>query len=85
MNGHTIRSKPTVAEIEEMRMLLPFLEAGRRGLKRSRWMPGMDVDSLVAPVVLAVLVEVAETFNLAAIPIEAVTTRTSQSCRGEGR
>lgn len=68
-------SQPTPAEIAEMRMLLPFLEAGRQGLRRSHWKPGMDVDSLVAPVILAVLVEVAKTFNLAAIPAEAVVRR----------
>ena len=44
--------------------LLPFLAAARRGLVRSRWLPGMNADDLLAPIVLAVLVEVAKQLRI---------------------
>lgn len=50
----------TPEEIQQAKALLPFLAAARRGLVRSRWLPGMSADDLLAPIVLAVLVEVAK-------------------------
>ncbi|MEU7855197.1 hypothetical protein [Nonomuraea sp. NPDC049141] len=43
---------------EQARELVPFLEAGRRGLAAANWRVGMEADDLVAPVVLAVIAEV---------------------------
>lgn len=65
----------TEAEAESLRYLVPFVKAGHEGLRRARWQPGMSADDLVAPIVVAVLVEVAKTFDLAAIPDEAVIRR----------
>lgn len=65
----------TPAETESLRYLAPFVKAGHEGLRRARWSPGMSADDLVAPIVVAVLVEVAKTFDLAAIPDEAVIRR----------
>lgn len=44
---------------EKLSVLVPFQDAGMRGLQRSRWRPGQPVEDLVAPIVLAVLAEVA--------------------------
>lgn len=43
---------------EVARTLLPFIEAGRRGLAAAKWRVGMDADDLLAPIVLAVIAEV---------------------------
>ncbi|SEU46453.1 hypothetical protein [Nonomuraea wenchangensis] len=43
---------------EVARELVPFMEAGRRGLAAANWRVGMEADDLVAPVVLAVIAEV---------------------------
>jgi hypothetical protein len=42
---------------EQARELVPFLEAGRRGLVAARWRVGMEADDLVAPIVLTVIAE----------------------------
>jgi hypothetical protein len=68
------RTEDRHIDLELMRHLVPFLEAGRRGLERSRWMPGQSADDLVAPIVLAVLAEVARTLNLSAMQPEQVPT-----------
>jgi hypothetical protein len=47
----------TDEEIAACKELYPFLIAARRGLAMSRWRPGDDPDELLAPIVLAVLVE----------------------------
>lgn len=47
----------TPEEIEQAKLLLPFLEAGRRGLLSSQWRPGAPVEDLLAPIVLHVLAE----------------------------
>lgn len=52
-------------DLEACKVLLPFMRAGQEGLRRSRWRPGDHTDDLVAPIVLAVIVEVAKTFPLA--------------------
>jgi hypothetical protein len=48
----------TAEDIQRAGQLMPFLKAARTGLARSRWRPGDDSDDLLAPVTLAVLVEV---------------------------
>lgn len=60
MTGRGARARTgwTEQEIEACKQLLPFLSAARRGLAMSRWRPGDDPDDLLAPIVLAVLVEV---------------------------
>jgi hypothetical protein len=45
--------------------LVPFLNAGLAGLERADWKPGQDVEALVAPIVVAVLVEVANRIPVA--------------------
>lgn len=57
--------KATPEDIEACQALTPFMEAGLTGLKRSRWRPSDNVGDLVAPIVLAVLVEVAKQLPLA--------------------
>lgn len=57
--------KATPEDIAACQHLAPFMRAGLTGLKRSHWRPSDDVGDLVAPVVLAVLVEVAKQLPLA--------------------
>ena len=42
----------------DLSILLPYLQAGMRGLALSRWRPGDDPRDLVAPIVLQVLLAV---------------------------
>jgi len=51
-------------EIKQATALLPFLAAARRGLLMSCWRPGLDADELLAPIVLAVLVEVSKQLRI---------------------
>lgn len=44
--------------LDQATVLVPFLEAGRRGLAAAKWRVGMEADDLVAPIVLAVIAEV---------------------------
>lgn len=57
--------KATPEDIEACQTLAPFMKAGLAGLERSRWRPSDNVGDLVAPIVLAVLVEVAKQLPLA--------------------
>lgn len=54
----------TAADMALARSLLPFLRAGRHGLDRSPWRPGQPPEDLVAPIVLAVLVEASRQLRL---------------------
>jgi hypothetical protein len=56
--------KATPEDIEACQTLAPFMRAGLAGLQRSRWRPSDNVGDLVAPIVLAVLVEVAKQLPL---------------------
>jgi hypothetical protein len=58
---------PTPEELEACKTLAPFMRAGLDGLERSRWRPGQwtKIEDLVAPIVVAVLVEVAKQLPLA--------------------
>lgn len=69
----------TAEDIEAVRPLWPFLVAGRLGLQRARWRPGDSVDDLLAPIVMAVLVEVAKR-----LPLDAMI-ETLPVSGGEGR
>lgn len=60
-------ARPTREQLEDLRVLVPFLAAGRRGLEASNWRPGDDASDLVAPIVLCVLAEVARQ-----VPLEAM-------------
>lgn len=51
-------------EVEQMRSLVPFLDAAKRGLVLSRWRPGDPVEELLAPITLAVLVAVSRECRL---------------------
>lgn len=63
----TSQRQPTSEELETAKVLVPFMRAGLEGLERSRWRPSQftQVEDMVAPIVVAVLVEVAKTLPLA--------------------
>lgn len=58
---------PSPEDIEAAKVLAPFMRAGLEGLERSTWKPSQfrTVEELVAPIVVAVLVQVAKTLPLA--------------------
>jgi hypothetical protein len=51
-------------EVEQMRQLVPFLDAAKRGLVLSRWRPGEPVEELLAPITLQVLIAVSRECGL---------------------
>lgn len=56
--------RTTKLSLEQARELEPFAEAAKRGLRRSNWRPGDPVEYLIAPITLAVLVEVSKRCRL---------------------
>lgn len=58
---------PSPEDLEIAKVLAPFMRAGLNGLERSTWKPSQwrTVEELVAPIVVAVLVEVAKQLPLA--------------------
>ncbi len=62
--GRPAQTGWTQQGVQQMKELLPFLQAARIGLARSRWRPGDNTDDLLAPIVLAILVEVARTLRI---------------------
>lgn len=51
-------------DLQDAHALVPFYNAGMRGLGASQWHPGMSAEDLVAPIVGAVLAEVARQLPL---------------------
>jgi hypothetical protein len=58
-------------EVEQMKQLVPFLDAAKRGLVLSRWRPGDPVEELLAPITLQVLVAVSRECGLGELLREA--------------